>query len=62
MVIIEYSIFVGKIVKKGLSLNTTENLGKGWFSGVYVNDQGELNFTDPFTMEIDLLIIIIIIF
>ncbi len=27
------------------------NLGKGWFSGVYVNDQGELNFTDPFTME-----------
>jgi 2-keto-3-deoxy-galactonokinase len=32
-------------------LNTVENLGKGWFSGVCVNDQGELNFTDPFTME-----------
>jgi hypothetical protein len=32
-------------------LNTAENLGKGWFSGVYVNNQGELNSTDPFTME-----------
>ena len=49
--ITEYSVFVSKLVKKGLSLNTDEKLGKGWFSGVYVNDQGELNFTDPFTME-----------
>jgi len=49
--ITEYSIFISKVVKKGLSLNAAENLGKGWFSGVYVNDQGELNFTDPFTME-----------
>ena len=32
-------------------MNTAENLGKGWFSGIYVNDQGELNFTDPFTTE-----------
>jgi hypothetical protein len=49
--ITEYSVFVSKLVKKGLSLNADEKLGKGWFSGVYVNDQGELNFTDPFTME-----------
>ncbi len=49
--ITEYSVFVSNLVKKGLSLYTAENLGKGWFSGVYVNDQGELNFTDPFTME-----------
>ena len=49
--ITEYSIFISKVVKKGLSLNTAENLGKGWFSGVYLTDQGELNFTDPFTME-----------
>lgn len=49
--ITEYSLFISKLVKKGLSLNTVENLGKGWFSGVCVNDQGELNFTDPFTME-----------
>ena len=49
--ITEYSLFISKLVKKGLSLNAAENLGKGWFSGVYVNDQGELNFTDPFTME-----------
>ena len=49
--ITEYSVFISKLVKKGLSLNIAENLGKGWFSGVYVNDQGELNFTDPFTME-----------
>ena len=49
--ITEYSIFISKLVKKGLSLNTAENLGKDWFSGIYVNDQGELNFTDPFTME-----------
>jgi len=49
--ITEYSLFISKLVKKGLSLNTIENLGKGWFSGVCVNDQGELNFTDPFTME-----------
>ena len=49
--ITEYSVFISKLVKKGLSLNTAENLGKGWFAGVYVNDKGELNFTDPFTME-----------
>jgi hypothetical protein len=49
--ITEYSLFISKLVKKGLSLNTVENLGKGWFSGVCINDQGELNFTDPFTME-----------
>ena len=49
--ITEYSVFISKLVKKGLSLNTAENLGKDWFSGIYVNDQGELNFTDPFTME-----------
>ena len=49
--ITEYSLFISKLVEKGLSLNTAENLGKGWFSGVWVNDQGELNFTDPFTME-----------
>jgi hypothetical protein len=49
--ITEYSVFISKLVKKGLSLNIAENLGKGWFSGVYINDQGELNFTDPFTME-----------
>ena len=49
--ITEYSVFVSKLVKKGLSLNTAENLGMGWFSGIYVNEQGELNFTDPFTME-----------
>ena len=61
MSITEYSIFVSKIVKKGLSLNTAENLRKGWFSGVYVNDQGELTLMDPFTMEIDLLLLLIII-
>jgi hypothetical protein len=49
--ITEYSVFISKLVKKGLSLNTAENLGKDWFSGIYVNDQGELNFTEPFTME-----------
>ena len=49
--ITEYSVFISKLVKKGLSLNTAEHLGKDWFSGIYVNDQGELNFTDPFTME-----------
>ena len=49
--ITEYSVFISKLVKKGLSLNTTENLGKDWFSGIYVDNQGELNFTDPFTME-----------
>jgi hypothetical protein len=49
--ITEYSVFVSKLVKKGLSLNTAENLEMGWFSGIYVNEQGELNFTDPFTME-----------
>ena len=49
--ITEYSVFVSKLVKKGLILNTDQNLGKGWFSGVYVNDQGEMDFTEPFTME-----------
>jgi hypothetical protein len=49
--ITEYSVFISKLVKKGLSLNTAENLGKDWFSGIYVNNQGELNFTNPFTME-----------
>ncbi len=49
--ITEYSVFISKLVKKGLSLNTTENLGKDWFSGIYVDNKGELNFTDPFTME-----------
>jgi hypothetical protein len=32
-------------------LYNDQNLGKGWFSGVYVNDQSELNFTDLFTTE-----------
>jgi len=49
--ITEYSVFVSKLVKKSLNLNTDQNLGKGWFSGVYVNDQGEMDFTEPFTME-----------
>jgi hypothetical protein len=49
--ITEYSVFISKLVKKGLSLNTAENLGKDWFSGIYVDNQGELNFTNPFTME-----------
>jgi hypothetical protein len=49
--ITEYSIFVTKIIKKGLSLYTDDGLEKGWFSGLYINNQGELNFTDPFTME-----------
>jgi len=49
--ITEYSVFISKLVKKGLSLNTTENLGKDWFSGIYADNEGELNFTDPFTME-----------
>ncbi|HJT83125.1 MAG TPA: hypothetical protein VJ697_01465 [Nitrososphaeraceae archaeon] len=49
--ITEYSIFVTKIIKKGLSLFSEENLGKNWFSGIYINDQGKLNFTNPFTIE-----------
>ncbi|MGE5634635.1 MAG: hypothetical protein ACM3VV_05340 [Deltaproteobacteria bacterium] len=49
--ITEYFVFVSKLVKKGLSLNTDKNLGKEWFSRIYVNDQGEVDFTDPFTME-----------
>ncbi len=32
-------------------MNTDKNLGKEWFSRIYVNDQGEVDFTDPFTME-----------
>ena len=49
--ITEYSVFVSKLVKEGLILNTDQNLGKGWFSGVYVNDQGEIDFTESFTMK-----------
>ena len=49
--ITEYSLFVSKLVKKGLSLNTDKNLGKGWFCGVCVDYRGVLNFTDPFTLE-----------
>jgi len=49
--ITEYSVFVSKLVKRGLSLNIDKKLEKGWFSGIYVNYQGEINFTDPFTME-----------
>ncbi|MGH9980472.1 MAG: hypothetical protein ACRD6U_02825 [Nitrososphaeraceae archaeon] len=49
--IIEYSVFVSKLVKKGLSLFSEENLEKGWFSGINVNNQGEIEFTVPFTME-----------
>ncbi len=49
--ITEYSVFVSKLVKKGLSLFNEENLEKGWFSGILVNNQGEIEFTVPFTME-----------
>jgi len=49
--ITEYSVFVSKLVKKGLSLFNEENLENGWFSGIYINNQGEMDFTDPFTME-----------
>jgi hypothetical protein len=49
--ITEYSVFVSKLVKKGVSLFNEENLEKGWFSGINVNNQGELEFTVPFTME-----------
>ncbi|HJS63411.1 MAG TPA: hypothetical protein VJ767_00965 [Nitrososphaeraceae archaeon] len=49
--ITEYSVFVSKLVKRGLSLNIDKKLEKGWFSGIYVNYQGEINFTDPFTMD-----------
>jgi hypothetical protein len=49
--ITEYSVFVSKLVKKGLSLFNEENLEKGWFSGIHVNNQGEIEFTIPFTME-----------
>ncbi|HEU5462046.1 MAG TPA: hypothetical protein VFU79_07230 [Nitrososphaeraceae archaeon] len=49
--ITEYSVFVSKLVKKGLSLFNEENLEKGWFSGIHVNNQGEIEFTVPFTME-----------
>ncbi|HEX5982307.1 MAG TPA: hypothetical protein VFY77_06540 [Nitrososphaeraceae archaeon] len=47
----EYSVFVSKLVKKGLSLFNEENLEKGWFSGININNQGEIDFTVPFTME-----------
>ena len=46
-----YSVFVSKLVKKRLSLYNDQNVGKGWFYGIYVNNQGEINFTDPFMME-----------
>ena len=49
--ITDYSVFVSKLVKRGLSLNINKKLEKGWFSGIYVDYQGEINFTDPFTME-----------
>ena len=49
--ITEYYIFVSKLVKKGLSLFNEENLEKGWFSGINVNNQGEIEFTVAFTME-----------
>ena len=48
----EYYVFVSKVVRKGLSLYADEKLEKGhWFSGIYVNNQGIISFTDPFTME-----------
>ena len=47
----EYYVFVSKLVKKGLSLFNEEHLENGWFSGIYVNNQGNIDFTDPFTME-----------
>jgi hypothetical protein len=49
--ITEYSLFVSKIVKKGISLFNEENLEKSWFSGIKVNNQTEIDFTVPFTME-----------
>lgn len=49
--ILEYSLFVTKLVKKGISLFNDKSLGKGWFSGIYIDNQGEVEFTDPFTME-----------
>lgn len=49
--ITEYSLFVSKIVKKGISLFNEENLEKSWFSGIKVNNQAEIDFTVPFTME-----------
>lgn len=49
--ILEYSLFVTRLVKKGLSLFNDESLGKGWFSGIYIDNQGEVKFTEPFTME-----------
>lgn len=49
--ITEYSMFVSKIVKKGISLFNEENLEKSWFSGIKVNNQAEIDFTVPFTME-----------
>lgn len=49
--ITEFSLFVSKIVKKGISLFNEENLEKSWFSGIKVNNQAEIDFTVPFTME-----------
>ena len=49
--ILEYSLFVTRLVKKGLSLFNDESFGKGWFSGIYVDNQGEVKFTEPFTIE-----------
>jgi len=49
--ITEYYEFVSKLVKKGLSLFNEEHLENGWFSGICVNNQGNIDFTDPFTIE-----------
>lgn len=49
--IVEYSLFVTRIVKKGLSLYNDNCLGKEWFSGIYMDNHGEVQFTEPFTME-----------
>ena len=49
--ITEYYEFVSKLVKKGLSLFDEEHLDNGWFSGICVNNQGNIDFTDPFTLE-----------
>jgi len=49
--ITEYYEFVSKLVKKGLSLFNEGHLENGWYSGICVNNQGNIDFTDPFTME-----------
>jgi len=47
----EYYEFVSKLVKKGLSLFNEEHLENGWFSGICIDNQGNIYFTDPFNME-----------